>query len=721
MPVESRSDPEKHVAELEHRLVEPTGAASHPFVAFAAPPTTKQMMKYTSVCIFAAIALLGGVNAALLLLGSIVGSERLWQVGSAVLYAALLLLARPAFAAFQRRIYRGKKVLIGVAADDLSISTRPGEVFSLVDAQLSRWALAGYRGVTKGTALRLRSGGKDLVIGGRDHRTAAGTVLNADAVEVVDAWMWPAEFDELLAVVGGRGELTVQRPTPGQPIRCLLLPNPMAMFSFSFFGTFKNTGTALQMSTDPPQPSMAIDLAENDISVIDLKSNTVIASAAPAQVTATPAESTRRMPRMGRQTTPVLAVSIPDAQPLSIGCADWTEPPQRTRSGRTKLAYRFSWRGEVHTAPEPTYVVSDADWLTLVEKLGLTSCLDDRAHADAVAAPLARPKRKLWIYAVIFAVIVLVAVPAMILVAGGIITNRQLKEDQLKAQRELPFALPFKDLRVPHGVAVDAAGNVYVADTHTNQVLKLAPGSDTQTVLPFTGLDLCSNVIDASVAGVAVDAAGSVYVSDSCNDRVVKLSPGSSTQTVLPFRGLDGPHGIAVDAAGAVYVVDYSHSHIFELAPGATKPIRLPATGEGGPSGAVAVDAAGNVYASCSRGRTRLSCLLRLAPGSNSWTRLPSTTDNSGDTFSSGEQDVAVDAAGTVYMITSRTVMKLAPGSDNWTTLPGHPPLVDPMGLAVDARGSSVYVTDHTGSRATGSGLPWEKDDAQGYVLKLPG
>jgi hypothetical protein len=43
------------------------------------------------------------------------------------------------------------------------------------------------------------------------------------------------------------------------------------------------------------------------------------------------------------------------------------------------------------------------------------------------------------------------------------------------------------------------------------------------------------------------------------------------------------------------------------------------------------------------------------------------------------------------------------------------------MGLAVDARGSSVYVTDHTGSRATGSGLPWEKDDAQGYVLKLPG
>ena len=46
--------------------------------------------------------------------------------------------------------------------------------------------------------------------------------------------------------------------------------------------------------------------------------------------------------------------------------------------------------------------------------------------------------------------------------------------------------LPFTGLQQPFGVAVDSAGNVYVADTANNRVLKLVAGSTTQTVLPFT-------------------------------------------------------------------------------------------------------------------------------------------------------------------------------------------------------------------------------------------
>ena len=89
---------------------------------------------------------------------------------------------------------------------------------------------------------------------------------------------------------------------------------------------------------------------------------------------------------------------------------------------------------------------------------------------------------------------------------------------------------------------MDTAGTVYVTDQSNNRVLKLAAGSSTQTVLPFTGLN--------GPGGVAVDTAGNVYVADWGNDRVLKLAAGSSTQTVLPFTGLNSPEGVAVDTAG---------------------------------------------------------------------------------------------------------------------------------------------------------------------------
>jgi serine/threonine-protein kinase len=67
-------------------------------------------------------------------------------------------------------------------------------------------------------------------------------------------------------------------------------------------------------------------------------------------------------------------------------------------------------------------------------------------------------------------------------------------------------------------VAVDSAGDVYIEDWGNNEVLELAAGSATPTVLPFTGL--------SGPLGVAVDAAGNVYVADEWNNRVVKLVVG---------------------------------------------------------------------------------------------------------------------------------------------------------------------------------------------------
>jgi serine/threonine-protein kinase len=110
---------------------------------------------------------------------------------------------------------------------------------------------------------------------------------------------------------------------------------------------------------------------------------------------------------------------------------------------------------------------------------------------------------------------------------------------------------------------VDTAGDLYVAHWSstgsTAQVMKLAAGTSTPTVLPFT--------VDYP-GSVAVDAAGTVYVTEHLNSRVLKLAAGSSTPTVLPFTGLNFPWHVAVDNAGSVYVADQGKNRVVKLPAG---------------------------------------------------------------------------------------------------------------------------------------------------------
>jgi sugar lactone lactonase YvrE len=312
-------------------------------------------------------------------------------------------------------------------------------------------------------------------------------------------------------------------------------------------------------------------------------------------------------------------------------------------------------------------------------------------------------RRQFGLFAVILAVVI--AVVAAVVVGVAVLHHPH------GPNHERDFALPFTGLADPRGVAVDGAGDVYVADSGTNRVLEMAAGSNAQTVLPFTGLKLSTGVVNYSIAALAVDGAGNLYVADSGNNRVLKLAPGSSAQTVLPFAGLGGPSGVALDTAGDVYVsdpgLDTGHGgRVVELAAGASTQTVLPPTGRHVPD-SVAVDTAGNVYTAVfdSNGRSITNYLIKLAVGADKWTPLPSA---------GAERYVTTDTVGNVYVMTAGEdggVRKLAAGSHSWTELTAVQNFRAPGGLAVDARGNA-YVSDNL--------TPGRGANGHGLVVKLP-
>lgn len=135
----------------------------------------------------------------------------------------------------------------------------------------------------------------------------------------------------------------------------------------------------------------------------------------------------------------------------------------------------------------------------------------------------------------------------------------------------------------PSGLARDAAGNLYVADTGNHAIRKITPQGQV-TTLAGTGSagyrdgDAAQAQFDAPI-GVAVDAAGKVYVADTYNDRIRVIGTDAMVSTLAGGDGpaygdgigaeasFDTPCALAVDPAGTVWVADTGNGAIRRIAP----------------------------------------------------------------------------------------------------------------------------------------------------------
>ncbi len=299
----------------------------------------------------------------------------------------------------------------------------------------------------------------------------------------------------------------------------------------------------------------------------------------------------------------------------------------------------------------------------------------------------------------------------------------------------------------PYGVAVDSADNLYISTAY--QIYMRAADGTLHLVAGTGGSGYSGDGAAASQAllnspnGMAIDASGNLYVADAGNEVIRRVTKAGTISTVagnrqFSFSGdggpatsaaLNFPGSVALDATGNLAIGDDNNDRIRKVGVAQVPKITTFAGngirsygGDGGPANlaplnliysGVAFDTAGNLYISdFNNGRLRKV--------------TPQGIINSVDTGGVYPTAVAVDRFSNLYVSDSSTVQKITPGGIRTTIAGNGTPgycgdggaatsacLNQPSGLAVDAEGS-VYIADQFNNRV-------RKVDPAGIITTVAG
>ena len=248
-------------------------------------------------------------------------------------------------------------------------------------------------------------------------------------------------------------------------------------------------------------------------------------------------------------------------------------------------------------------------------------------------------------------------------------------------------------LYAPEGMALDSSGDLFIADTYNNVIREI--DASTGTITTVAGSGICGYSGDGGAAAnaqlndptaVAVDAAGNVFIADSGNDVIREVNQSTGVITTVAGNGIDGysgdgaaaigaeldfPCAVAVDALGHVFIADSGNDVVREVDLSTGLISTVAGNGTSGYSGdgaaattaqlgyptGVAVDAAGSLFIA-DRGNNVIRA-VDLSTGVISTVAGNGTSGYSGDGAAagsaqlSGPSGVAVDAAGNLFVADS--------------------------------------------------------------------